>query len=67
MEQNVQLEGLKCQGCVDRVIEEFSKLTGVDKVEVNLDTQIATLKTASKIDNTTLANALSDTKFSVIA
>jgi copper chaperone len=40
-EQTFQLEGLRCQGCVDTVTTALSSLSSVGAVSVDLDTEVS--------------------------
>ncbi|MEJ1294873.1 heavy metal-associated domain-containing protein [Latilactobacillus sakei] len=65
MTQIVKITGMKCDGCTQNVRERFSKIAGVQSVEVSLDQKQATLQTATEIDHATLAAALEGTHYTV--
>lgn len=65
MEKELQLEGMKCEGCVATVKEKFSAIAGVEEVIVDLEGKTATVKMNQDIAEATFNAALTDTKFKV--
>lgn len=63
MKKEYNLEGIKCEGCVNTVKERFSNVPGVTNVEVSLETKVATVEGDASID--TLQSSLSGTKYSI--
>lgn len=61
MEKVYEVQGMKCDGCVENVTERFQKVAGVTTVKVSLADKTATVTgTASKED---LAASLTGTHF----
>lgn len=44
MTKTYNITGMKCQGCVNTVTEKLSAVKGVDKVQVDLETNKSLLK-----------------------
>lgn len=44
MELELKVEGMTCNACSSRVTEALKEMNGVDKVDVNLETGIATIE-----------------------
>ena len=66
MSQNTYyIQGMTCEGCVKSVQEELSKLKGVDRVEVDLDTQTAVLNSEQKIPFEQVEKQLASTNYQV--
>jgi len=66
MQQEVFVEGMKCQGCANTVIEKFESVKGVESASVDLPSKKVTLDTRSVIDPAVLDSALVNTKYSVL-
>ena len=47
MTKTYNITGMKCQGCVNTVTEKLSAVKGVDKVQVDLETN----KSLSKVNH----------------
>ena len=61
MEKRVKIEGMKCEGCANRVKNAISDLKGVKKIDVNLSNKEAIItykKELSNDDITTIINNL---------
>lgn len=61
----VNIEGMKCDGCVDNVTKAFSALNGVDNVNVSLDNKNAIVE--GDVSDAALKDALADTHYSVVS
>jgi copper chaperone len=65
MEKTVTINGMKCDGCVKIVKENFEKIAGVQGATVNLANKTAIVTSEREISNEELQKALSETKFTV--
>jgi len=65
MEKTVTINGMKCDGCVNIVKENFEKIAGVQSATVDLENKSASVTSEREISNTELQNSLSETKFTV--
>ncbi|MTD42160.1 heavy-metal-associated domain-containing protein [Erwinia sp. CPCC 100877] len=65
MEKTVTINGMKCDGCVKIVKENFEKIAGVQAAAVDLENKSAVVTSEREISNEELQNALSETKFTV--
>ncbi|MBO0474299.1 hypothetical protein IGL98_000732 [Enterococcus sp. DIV0840] len=65
MEKTVSINGMKCDGCVNIVKENFEKIAGVQSASVDLEKKSASVTSDRDISNAELQNSLSETKFTV--
>ncbi|EOH93372.1 hypothetical protein UAW_02620 [Enterococcus haemoperoxidus ATCC BAA-382] len=65
MEKTVTINGMKCDGCVNIVKENFEKISGVQSASVDLEKKSASVTSDREISNDELQNSLSETKFTV--
>ncbi|MGG5341791.1 heavy-metal-associated domain-containing protein [Enterococcus sp. AZ192] len=65
MEKTVTINGMKCDGCVNIVKENFESIAGVQQATVDLEKKSASITSDREISNTELQKALSETKFTV--
>lgn len=65
MEKTVTINGMKCDGCVNIVKENFEKIADVQSATVDLEKKSASVTSDREISNNELQNALSETKFTV--
>jgi copper chaperone len=65
MEKTVAINGMKCDGCVKIVKENFEKIAGVQAATVDLESKTAVVTSEREISNEELQNALSETKFTI--
>ncbi|GGC88696.1 heavy-metal-associated domain-containing protein [Enterococcus sp. DIV0242_7C1] len=65
MEKTVTINGMKCDGCVNIVKENFESIAGVQQAAVDLEKKSASITSDREISNTELQQALSETKFTV--
>ena len=65
MEKTVTINGMKCDGCVTIVKENFEKIVGVQSANVDLEKKAASVTSDREISNAELQNSLSETKFTV--
>lgn len=61
----VEIEGMKCEGCVANVTRELSALARVESVQVSLEKNNATVTSASEIDKEQLSSAVQKAGFKV--
>lgn len=65
MEKTVTINGMKCDGCVTIVKENFEKINDIQSATVNLEQKSAVIKSNREISTQELQDALSETKFTV--
>ena len=65
MEKTVAINGMKCDGCVNIVKENFEKIAGVQSATVDLEKKSAFITSDREISNDELQQSLSETKFTV--
>ena len=63
MNKSYEIEGLKCQGCANTVKEQFGKVAGVESVEVDVDTNTATV--SGYFNEQELTDSLKETKYAI--
>lgn len=66
MEQEIFIEGMKCDGCANTVKEKLESLEGVDTVLMDLENKKAVIISRSELDIETFASALSNTNYTVV-
>ncbi|MDE1548557.1 heavy-metal-associated domain-containing protein [Jeotgalibaca caeni] len=66
MQQEVFVEGMKCQGCVNTVKTRFESIEGVESVSVDQESKKVTVNSQSVVDKTAFMAVLEDTKYSVV-
>ncbi|WP_343733194.1 heavy metal translocating P-type ATPase [Duganella sp.] len=57
-QQAIKIEGMSCASCVGRVERALAAVPGVDKVSVNLATEMARVESAEPVDFAVLAQAV---------
>lgn len=65
MEKTVTINGMKCDGCVTIVKENFEKINDIQSATVNLAQKSAVIESNREISTQELQDALSETKFTV--
>lgn len=65
MEKTVTINGMKCDGCVTIVKENFEKIAGVQSATVDLEQKSAAIKADREVSNDELQASLAETKFTV--
>ena len=63
MENIYEINGMKCQGCVDNISKILDQLAGVDSYIINLDDK--TIKILGSLSKDELEDALSETVYSL--
>jgi len=66
MQQEVFVEGMKCEGCANTVKEKFASVKGIESASVDLPSKKVILNTRSIIAKEALDSALANTKYSVV-
>ncbi|AWB09788.1 MAG TPA: heavy-metal-associated domain-containing protein [Thermodesulfobium narugense] len=61
----VYVSGMTCMHCKKTVERLFSQIDGVEKVEVDLATKIANIKSTKNISKEALEKSLEDTAYKV--
>ncbi len=57
-QQAIKIEGMSCASCVGRVERVLAAVPGVDKVSVNLATEMARVESSQPVDPATLVQAI---------
>jgi len=65
MEKTVTINGMKCDGCVNIVKENFESIDGVQAATVDLEKKSASIVSDKEISNDELQKSLAETKFTV--
>ena len=65
MEKTIMITGMKCNGCVTKVKENFEKIAGVESVAVSLENKNAMIQSNREVSVEELQQALKETKFTV--
>jgi copper chaperone CopZ len=60
LQQNFTINGMTCVGCQHKVKHLISQINGVSKVEVNLESKLATIETGKLLQETDIENALKE-------
>ena len=66
MKQEVDVNGMTCQGCANAVKTKFEKINGIDSVEIDLENKKAILETEIEIPKDLLQTVLEDTNYEVV-
>ena len=66
MEQEIFIDGMKCEGCANAVKEKFKSIEGVETVSIDLDNKKAVVVSQSTLDTEIFTSALSDTQYTVV-
>lgn len=66
MEKTVTINGMKCDGCVTIVKENFEKINDIKSATVDLAQKSAVIESNREISTQELQDALSETKFTVV-
>lgn len=64
--ETFKVAGMSCGHCVDAVTAEVSKLAGVSKVAVDLETGSVTVESESPLDGAALAAAIDEAGYEVV-
>lgn len=65
MKKEFMIEGMKCEGCANTVVEKLQSVEGVERIVVDLETKQAIVESPNDIDASVFDQALSDTNYSV--
>lgn len=66
MRKELTVEGMKCEGCANTVVERFTGISGVKEAVVNLETKSVHIQGDAPVNETELRESLSDTNYSVV-
>lgn len=66
MEKRVKIEGMKCEGCANRVKNAISDLKGVKKIDINLSNKEAIITYKKELSNDDINRKISTLGFSVV-
>ncbi len=61
-----QVPGMTCGHCRGAVTDELNKITGVTKIEVDLDTKIVSIESESHVEWELIASAIDEAGFEAI-
>ncbi|MCP4911710.1 MAG: heavy-metal-associated domain-containing protein [Oligoflexia bacterium] len=62
---NIEVTGINCGSCVSKIINHFSALEGIEKVNAEKETQLVTIACDESLSNMKLRNDLIELGFSV--
>ena len=65
--ESFKVDGMTCGHCVAAVRAEVSKLSGVTKVEVDLEVGAVTVESEQPVDPVAFAAAIDEAGFAVVA
>ena len=64
-EFNIPIIGMTCASCVNRIEKSLSKLSGVEKVQVNLATEMAQVRMSKDVPLLNVINSIENSGYSV--
>lgn len=59
--------GVSCQHCVNAVTSEVSKLSGVQRVDVNLDTKLVTVQAGENVTPASIVAAIKEAGYDEVS
>ncbi len=62
---SIEIEGMNCGGCVNKISNHFQNIDGISEMEVNLEGQKVTIVGNDDVSNMRVRNDLIDLGFSV--
>lgn len=65
MKYTAIVEGMNCNGCANSVKNAFTRVEGVQEVDVDLDSREATILSENALSESKIKEALADTTFTV--
>ncbi len=65
MKKIIHVEGMGCQNCVKHVTEALEELAGVEKADVKLETNTATVTLTKAIEDEVLKSAIEEAGYDV--
>lgn len=65
MKKTIHIEGMSCMHCVGRVDKALSEISGVEKVEVNLEEKNAVVALDTNVTNEALTEAVKKAGYEV--
>lgn len=63
----INVEGMKCNNCANRITNELIKLPKVKKVTANLKRKTVTIKSSEALDEKTIKNEIEKLGYTIIA
>ena len=66
MEKIVKIDGMKCEGCANRVKNSIKELKGVKKIDVNLSDKEAIITYKKELSNDDINRKITALGFSVM-
>lgn len=59
--------GVSCQHCINAVTSEVSKLSGVQRVDVNLDTKLVTVQAGENVTPASIVAAIKEAGYDEVS
>ena len=66
MEKIVKIEGMKCEGCANRVKNSLKELKGIKKIDVNLSDKEAIITYKKELSNDDINRKITALGFSIV-
>ena len=66
MKEEIKIEGMMCNNCVNHVKKALEGIDGVEKVEVSLENKNAKIEISKEVSNDTIKNAIEEEGYKVI-
>ena len=66
MEKIVKIEGMKCEGCANRVKNSIKELKGVKKIDVSLNDKEAIITYKKELSNDDINRKITALGFSIV-
>ena len=62
---NIEVEGINCGGCINKISNHFQNIDGISDTEVSLEGQTVTIIADERLSNMKIRNDLIELGFSV--
>lgn len=62
---NIEVEGINCGGCVNKISNHFQNVDGIEETKVSLEGQLVTIIADDDLSNMKVRNDLIELGFSV--
>lgn len=62
---NIEVEGMSCGGCVNKITNHFQNLEGVSEIKINLEDQTMMIICSDNLSNMKVRNDLIDLGYNV--
>lgn len=66
MKKKVFIEGMKCDGCANKVLERFRSIDGVTDVSITLEDKSALIESQNELIDSAIHESLADVKYNVV-